>query len=81
MTAVERLRLERGVRHLHSLGARAVFEMLNEMAKQGGDIACVLRLLTQFEQLTPEMMRAAGGHVMPCHELRVVPGDLPRLAR
>jgi hypothetical protein len=68
-----RLRLERGARHLHSLGPRALAEFLVEVALRSGDGSAISILLGDYEGLTPEMVALAGvGHLAP-RLLREVP--------
>ena len=57
-----RLRLQRGVEHLHQLGPRAI-----------GCLPAALELLGEFEQrITPAMLHATGGD-QSAPWLRVVP--------
>ena len=73
MTQLERLRLERGVRHLHAQGSRAVCELLAELAERGDAVPHLLRRLDAYNALTPAMMRAASGDKFPPRPLRQVP--------
>ena len=69
-----RLRLQRGAEHLHLLGDRATAEFLAEVADRIGGMPAILRLLAEYQQrLTPDMLRATGGHRFPARRLRVVP--------
>jgi hypothetical protein len=45
--AIERLLLERGVRHLHALGPRAVAELVAEVAAQTGGMPVNLNVLAK----------------------------------
>src|SRR5437763_1915585 len=65
--------VERGVRHLHSLGARATCEMLAELAAKIGGGPALLGLLAQYEQLSPRMIRAAGADRFAPRPLHLVP--------
>jgi len=74
MTQLERLRLERGARHLHQLGARATAEFFVEVAGMIGGMPCMLNLLAEYERrLSPELLRATGGDRFPPRPLLVVP--------
>lgn len=69
----DRLRLQRGAEHLHSLGARALAEMLTELARDRCDLADTLdRLDAWRDGLTPEMLRVAGGDRFAPRPLREV---------
>lgn len=67
MTPLDRLRLHRGAEHLHTLGPRAVAELLAEVADAIGGAPCILRALAEYERrLTPAMLSAAGaGRPLP----------------
>lgn len=71
--ARDRLRLQRGAEHLHALGARALAEMLAELARDRCDLADTLDRLDAWRAgLTPEMLSAAGGDRFaprPLHEV------------
>jgi hypothetical protein len=68
-----RLRLQRGVEHLHLLGPRATAELLTEVGHRIGGMPCILGLLGEYQQrLTPGMLRATGGHRFPSRPLRAV---------
>ena len=71
---LSRLRLQRGVKHLHLLGDRATAEFLAEVAHRIGGMPAILRLLAEYQQrLAPGMLRATGGDRFPTRRLRVVP--------
>jgi hypothetical protein len=71
---LDRLRLQRGAEHLHSLGARAQAEFLAEVGDRIGGMPAIMGLLTEYQQrLSPQMLRAVGGHRFPARPLRVVP--------
>ncbi len=68
-----RFRLQRGAEHLHALGARALAEMLAELARDRCDLADTLDRLDAWRAgLSPELLRAAGGDRFPPRPLRVV---------
>lgn len=71
--ARDRLRLQRGAEHLHGLGARALAELLAELARDRCDLAGTLDRLDAWRAgLTPELVRAAGGNGFPPRPLREV---------
>jgi hypothetical protein len=81
LDAPTRLRLQRGVEHLHRLGPRATAELLAGVATRIGGLPCILSLLDEYRNhLTPEMLLAARGDRFPSH-LAAVPPDLARRVR
>jgi hypothetical protein len=66
------VRLERGAEHLHKLGARATAELLAELGNRIGGMPAIIGLLTEYERLTPEVLRATGGDRFP-RRIRAVP--------
>ncbi len=71
--ARDRLRLQRGAEHLHALGARALAEMLAELARDRCDLADTLDRLDAWRAgLSPELLRASGGDRFPPLPLREV---------
>jgi hypothetical protein len=78
LSPLDRLRLERGATHLHTLGARATAELLAEIGHRAGCMPDILYLLSAYQQrLSPLLLRAVGGDRFPRHPLRVVPPRLP----
>ena len=75
------LRLQRGAEHLHELGPRALAEFLAELAQRIGGMPATLGMLTEYQRLTPGMVRAAGGDQFPPPPLRALPRALARGAR
>jgi hypothetical protein len=68
------LHLQRGAEHLHRLGPRATGEFIAEVGHRiPGTMPCILQVLGEYRRLTPEMLRAAGGHRFPPRPLRAVP--------
>ncbi len=66
LSPTERLRLDCGAKHLHRLGARAISEFLLELSATIGGQPATLRLLAEYQnRLSPDLLRAAGGHRMP----------------
>ena len=60
------LRLQRGAEHVHRLGARALAELLLQMARERRDLDDMLDLLDAWRDgLSPAMVRAAGGDSFP----------------
>ena len=77
MTPGENLRLQRGAVYLHDLGIRAVAELLTEVARTTGDVACILTLLEEYgRRLSPKLLQAVGGTELP-RKLRIVPAAYP----
>jgi hypothetical protein len=66
------VRLERGAEHLHKLGARATAELLAELGNRIGGMPAIIGLLTEYERLTPAVLRATGGDRFP-RRIRAVP--------
>jgi hypothetical protein len=74
MTWPDRLRLERGVEHLHALGARATAELFGQLAADcPGAMPAILGRLAEYQRLIPAMIRAAGGDRFPPRPLIAVP--------
>jgi hypothetical protein len=72
-TARDRFRLQRGAEHLHALGARALAEMLAELARDRCDLAGTLDRLDAWRAgLSPELLCAAGGDRFPPRPLHEV---------
>jgi hypothetical protein len=68
------LRRQRQVERLHALGARAVFELLDELDRHhrlGDDLD---RRLDRYASLDPALVAAVGGDRFPHPALRVVGG-------
>ena len=71
LQSLDRLRLERGVQHLHNLGPRAEAEFLAELTAKIGGLPAVLGLLAEYQnKLTPAKLRAVGGDRFPARPLR-----------
>lgn len=75
--AIQQMRIERGARHLHSLGARATAAFLDELtADAPGARDRLVRKLAEWQaRLTPAMVRLAGGDQFPSR-LTAVPDEL-----
>jgi hypothetical protein len=70
---LDRLRLQRGAEHLYTLGPRATAELLAEVGDRIGGLPSIMELLSEYQQrLSPQMLRAVGGHRFPARPLRVV---------
>lgn len=63
--ALLELRRRRGSVHLQSLGARAVDEYLAKLGRDLGIEADIVELLERYERITPDLLRAVGGHRFP----------------
>lgn len=69
----DRVRLDRGACHLHTLGPRAVAEFLAEIGQANNAPPAILQLLAEYQnRLTPALIRAAGAHRFPPLPLRGV---------
>ena len=74
MRPADTLRLRRGAEHVHTLGPRAVAELLAQVAREGRDLPGTLDLLDNWRAgLSPELVRAAGGDHFPRRVLLQVP--------
>jgi hypothetical protein len=69
---LDRLRLQRGVEHLHALGPRATAELLTEIGAQTGEMPAIMQLLAKYERLTQEVLRRLGGDGFPPRPLHRV---------
>lgn len=69
------LRFRRHVRHLHSLGPRAVGELLAEIGREHAIRTAIEQKLERYARLTPEQIGTVGGEDFPPAPLRVVGGD------
>ena len=72
LDATEALRLERMIEHIHSLGVRALAEMLDEIAHRTGQPAVVADRIEAFAKLDPDLLRFLGGDKFPPMPLEVV---------
>lgn len=69
-----RLRLQRDVERLHSLGPRATAEFLAEVGRRIGGMPCILGLLCEYQQqLSPSTLRAVGADRFPARPMHGVP--------
>jgi hypothetical protein len=68
------LRLQRGAKHLHRLGPRAIAELLLGIGDQIGGMPAILDTLAEYERrLSPVKLKAAGGDRFPPRPLMAVP--------
>lgn len=72
-TQRERVALQRGARHLRSLGDRALFHFLDELAGRTGNVHAILDALNAYQRITPEQVRIVGGDQFPRPPLDLVP--------
>jgi hypothetical protein len=73
--AQQRLRRQHLARSVHRLGARVLFELLDEIARQHGIAEDVDRRLAAYvDRLSPQMLRATGGDRFPPSPTRVIGG-------
>jgi hypothetical protein len=70
---LDRLRLQRGVEHLHPLGPRVTAEFLAAVGDATGGMPAILELLAQYRCLSPHVNTALGSDRFPPSALRVVP--------
>ena len=74
MSTIDALRLQRGAEHVHRLGARAVAELLAELARDQCDLPSTLDRLDAWRAgLSPELVQAAGGGSFPRRPILAVP--------
>jgi hypothetical protein len=72
--ATRRLRRQRLVERIHALGARAVFELVDELDRHhalGDDLD---RRLQRYADADPELLRALGVHRFAPSPMRIVGG-------
>jgi hypothetical protein len=62
----------RHVERLYRLGARAVYELLDEIGRHHGIVADVDRRLARFAALDPQILATVGGDRFPAAPMRVV---------
>lgn len=70
-------RFRRQVEHLHSLGPRAIAELLAEICAEHSIRTVINRKLDRYSQLRPETLSAAGGDRFPAVPVRLVEGGKP----
>jgi hypothetical protein len=71
---LDRLRLQRGAEYLHACGPRTQAEFLAEVGQRIGGMPAIFTQLREYEtRLSPQLLRAVGGHRFPPRPLRVVP--------
>jgi len=71
---IDAVRLRRGAEHVHSLGPRALAELLAELARDQCDLAATLdRLDAWHVGLSPELLHAVGGDSFPRQPILAVP--------
>ncbi len=63
-------RFRRQVEHLHSLGPRAIAELLAEIGAERGIRTIIDRKLDQYSRLRPEALKATGGDAFWAPPLR-----------
>ena len=70
--ALARLRRQRHVEQVHRLGARVIFELLNELDRHHGLGDDLDRRLEAFAGLDPDLLAALGADRFPAAPLRLV---------
>lgn len=68
--ALQALRLKRDAGRVHRLGARVLYELLDEMLQTGGP--AILDIIERYANLDPEAVRAVGGDRFPTSPTRRV---------
>jgi hypothetical protein len=68
---LRRQRRARYIDHVHKLGARVVFELVDEFAREFGEER-IDYWLARFAGLDPAILRALGGDELPARPLRAV---------
>lgn len=71
---LRRLRRQRQIEIIHGLGARAVFELIDQLDREYGLGEELDRLLSRFAGLDPAILAATGGDRFPAAPTRVVAG-------
>ncbi len=69
---VDNPRFRHQVEHLHSLGPRAIAELLAEIGVERGIRTIIDRKLDRYSQLKPEALKATGGDAFRTPLLRKV---------
>ena len=72
--ASPRLQRQRHVEQVHRLGARVIFELVDELDRHHGLGDDLDRRLERYAGLDPEVLPAVGGDRFPSAPLRVVGG-------
>ena len=72
--ALARLRRQRHVEQLHRLGARVLFELVDELDRHHGLADDLDRRLERYAALDPEVLRALGADRLPVSPVRIVGG-------
>jgi hypothetical protein len=73
LKSLDRQRLQRGVEHLHRLGARTEAEFLAEVGQRIGGMPAILSLFAEYEsRFSPEMIRATGADKLPRRPLHLI---------
>jgi hypothetical protein len=74
---IQRIRQQHLVERVHRLGARVVYELLDEIRRHHPEIADDLdrRLAAYADRLDPDLLRAMGGDRFPAQPIHAVGGD------
>ena len=72
--ALARLRRQRQVEQVHRLGARVLFELVDELDRHHGLADDLDRRLERYAALDPEVLRALGADRLPVSPVRIVGG-------
>jgi hypothetical protein len=74
LAALARLRRQRNAQRLHELGPRAVFELLDEIARHHEIESDIDFRLGRYAAINPQLLRRAGGDRFPAPPTRLVEG-------
>ena len=72
--ALARLRRQHHVEQIHRLGARVLFELVDELGRVHGLGDDLDRRLERYAGVDPEVLRAVGGDRFPAPPMRIVGG-------
>ena len=75
--ALRRLKRQRQVTAIHGLGARVVFELLDELDRRYGLGEGLDLRLERYAGINPDVLRAVGGDSFPAAPIHHIAEDLP----
>ncbi len=65
MSPQHRMQIEAGARHLHSLGERAIAELLIALTEPVAELPLLIEMLQDYRRITPAMLGVVGGDRFP----------------